>query len=66
MYNSELYKKINRRKKLLNFLLNFLSPSNIIMIKLSEDLDKFISISQKRIWNRYESEQIVISYKLLA
>lgn len=67
MYYSQLNKKINRRKLLLNFLLKFLSPTNIIMVKLSKNLDKFISESQKRIFSRYENDQFLISYsKIIA
>ncbi|MBE6048087.1 MAG: hypothetical protein E7213_06770 [Clostridium sp.] len=67
MYYSQLNKKINRRKLLLNFLLKFLSPTNIIMVKLSKNLDKFISESQKRIFSCYENDQFLISYsKIIA
>ena len=67
MYNCELNKKINRRKMLLNFLLNFFSPTTFIMVMLSKNLDKFVSESQKRILNQYENEQFLISYsKLIA
>ena len=62
MYNSELNKKINRRKSLINFLLKFLSPTNIIMIKLSRNLDKFISKYQKWMFIRDENDQFLISY----
>lgn len=67
MYNSQLNKKINRRKLLINFLLLFLSPTNIIMVKLSKDLDKFIFKYQETIYERYTNNESIISYsKLLA
>ena len=40
-------KKILFKKALLNFLLRYLSPSNKIIIYISQDLDKLISIYTK-------------------
>ncbi|WP_418222586.1 hypothetical protein [Clostridium isatidis] len=46
-------RKILIRKKLLNFLLVFLSPRNKFILFLSQDLDKLITKSQKKAYNRY-------------
>lgn len=46
-------KKILRRKKLLNFLLVYLSPRNKFVLFLSQDLDKLITKAQKRTYIRY-------------
>ncbi|GFP75033.1 hypothetical protein [Clostridium fungisolvens] len=53
MYSYRLEKKIIRRKILLNFILNFLSPTNILVIKLSENLDKLIVKQQKYLLKKY-------------
>lgn len=53
MYSYRLEKKIIRRKFLLNFVLNFLSPTNILVIKLSENLDKLIVMQQKHLLKKY-------------
>lgn len=67
MYNSQLNRKINRRKLLINFLLLFLSPTNIIMVTLSKNLDKFVYEYQKGIYTRYTDSQSMIGYaELLA
>jgi hypothetical protein len=41
------------KKAILNFLLRYLSPSNRMIIYLSQDLDKLISKSQKNIYKKY-------------
>lgn len=46
-------KKINRRKILLNILLLFLSPNNKLMIKLSQNLDTYISLYQSYLSKNY-------------
>lgn len=43
MKRIKLINKIVRRKKIINFLLLFLTPSNIFMVKLSQNLDKHIA-----------------------
>jgi hypothetical protein len=53
MYSYRLEKKIIRRKILLNFVLNFLSPTNILVIKLSENLDKLVVMQQKHLLKKY-------------
>jgi len=42
----KVIKMIKRRKKLINFLLLFLSPTNKFMVNLSQNLDKHIAIYQ--------------------
>ncbi|CAM2819393.1 Spo0E like sporulation regulatory protein [Hathewaya histolytica] len=39
--------RINFYKRMLNFLLNFISTNNFIILKLSKKLDKYISQYQK-------------------
>lgn len=46
-------RQIMIKKVILNFMLRYLSPSNKLIIYLSQDLDKLISKSQKNIYNRY-------------
>ena len=41
------------RKQLLNILLTFLYPTNNIMVALSQDLDKYIVLYQKRLFSIY-------------
>ena len=51
-------KKILFKKALLNFLLRYLSPSNKIIIYISQDLDKLISRYQKYIYTRYTRKNL--------
>ena len=51
-------KKILFKKALLNFLLRFLSPSNKIIIYISQDLDKLISRYQKNIYIVYTRKKL--------
>ena len=46
-------RKIERKKALLNFLLNYLSISNKIILYISQDLDNLIIKDQKFIYKRY-------------
>lgn len=46
-------KKMMFKKALLNFLLGYLSPSNKLIIYVSQDLDKLISSYQKSIYKKY-------------
>lgn len=46
-------KQIVIKKAILNFLLGYLSPSNKLIIYLSQDLDKLISKTQKNIYRKY-------------
>lgn len=45
--------KIRIRKNLLNVLLKYLSPTNSLIVYISQDLDKLVSSSQKRIYLKY-------------
>ncbi|GAA0814661.1 MAG: hypothetical protein E7F83_15210 [Clostridium sp.] len=51
-------RQILLKKAILNFLLGYLSPSNKLIIYLSQDLDKLISKSQKNIYKRYIRKHI--------
>ena len=55
-------KKILRRKKLLNFLLVYLSPRNKFVLFLSQDLDKLITKSHRKIYNKYLKEKSINLY----
>lgn len=54
MKKTVLLKKINRRKKLLNYLLVYFSPTNRFMVMLSQNLDKYITIYQRSLAKRYK------------
>ena len=41
------------RKQLINILLSFLMPTNSIMVALSQNLDKYIVLYQKRLFSIY-------------
>ena len=41
------------RKMLLSFLLNFMYPTNTIMVALSQNLDKYIVLYQKKLFSIY-------------
>lgn len=49
--------KIKRRKVLLNFLLNYLSPSNRLIIMLSQNLDNHVVKYQKYLSYKYKKSQ---------
>ena len=53
-----LRRKIIVRKILLNFLLKYLSATNKLVVYISQDLDKLISIRQKRLYLRYRKRNI--------
>lgn len=55
-------KKLILKKALLNFLLGYLSPSNKIIIYLSQDLDKLISKYQKGLYNKYRRKNLRSNY----
>lgn len=46
-------RKLILKKSLLNFLLRYLSPSNRLIIYISQDLDKLINKSQKNAYIKY-------------
>lgn len=41
------------RKMLLNVLLKYLSPTNSLIVYISQDLDKLITLSQKNLYLKY-------------
>lgn len=53
MTNRKLKNKIKFRKKLLNFLLLFMKPTNCIMVYLSQDLDNYITLLQNRMYRKH-------------
>ena len=67
MKRKKLIKKIKRRKNLMNFLLLFLTPSNIFMIKLSQNLDKHIAKYQSYLsFRHYKRAKIKVRARLIA
>lgn len=63
MNYKSVVKRIKRRKKLLNILLLFLSPTNKLMVNLSQDLDKYISQYQKQLSIRHHKKHYTNKYK---
>lgn len=57
---NKLKRKISFRKKLLNLLTRCLSPTNKFVVYVSQDLDKFISMHQKFIYNRHSRRRGLI------
>ena len=55
-------KKLIFKKALLNFLLGYLSPSNTLIIYLSQDLDKLISKYQKGLYTKYRRKNLRSNY----
>lgn len=55
-------KKLIFKKALLNFLLGYLSPSNKMIIYLSQDLDKLISKYQKGLYTKYRRKNLRSNY----
>ena len=53
MTNRKLKNKIKFRKKLLNFLLLFMKPTNCLMVYLSQDLDNYITLLQNRMYRKH-------------
>lgn len=45
-----LLRQIARRKKLINFLIKYISPTNFLMVIMSQNLDKLISEYQKSLY----------------
>lgn len=54
MNSKRILKKIERRKMLLNFLLLFLTPTCILSVKLSQNLDLYIHKYQNFIAKKYK------------
>lgn len=65
MKTKSLHRKIKRHKLYLNFLLNYLSPTNVFIIYLSTKLDKLVYASQKRIYKKYKkrNKNVVLNSK---
>lgn len=53
-----LRRKIMARKILLNFLLNYLSATNKLVVYISQDLDNLICLRQKKLYLRYRKRNI--------
>ena len=56
------------RKMLLNILLKYLSPTNSLIVYISQDLDKLIALSQKNLYLKYlkrikRNREISFNYK---
>lgn len=47
-------KKIKNRKLLLNILLKFVKPSNKFMVMLSQNLDRYVSRYQMRLYKLHK------------
>lgn len=59
-------KKLKLERALLNLLLKILSPTNKLVIYISQDLDKVISKYQKRLYIKYTHNTIIQTYKKTA
>ena len=67
MTRRELSKQIKMRKKLINFLLLFLSPTNKFMVTLSQDLDNHIYKYQHHLSIKYrKNNRSYVPEKLIA
>lgn len=53
MKKKSLRRKIIYLKIVLNLLLNYLSPTNFLVIYFSQKLDKLIYLYQHRLYNKY-------------
>lgn len=53
MKKKSLRRKIIYLKILLNLLLNYLSPTNFLVVYFSQKLDNLISLYQHSIYNKY-------------
>lgn len=54
MKKKSLRRKIIHSKIILNILLNFLSPTNFLVVYLSQRLDKLISTYQNNLYRKYK------------
>ncbi len=57
-----LLKQIARRKKLINFLIQYLSPTNFFMVIVSKNLDKLIFEYQKSLYSNYNTKRNPFCY----
>lgn len=64
MSAKKMLKEIERRKKILNFLLLFLPPTCTIMVKLSQNLDYYIHRYQNHLAKKYLRKSLS-TYNLL-
>ena len=64
---TRLEDKILIRKTLLNILLKYLSPTSSLIVYISQDLDKLIFLSQKKLYSKYlkRTRKISLDYKRL-
>ncbi|SFD37528.1 hypothetical protein SAMN05421842_13818 [Clostridium uliginosum] len=58
---SNIEKKIYIRKKILNLLLSWFSPTNKLMVILSCNLDKHIAIYQKNLSLKHKHNKLVVT-----
>lgn len=58
MNTMKMLKEIERRKKILNFLLLFLPPTCTIMVKLSQNLDLYIHKYQSYLARKYNAKSL--------
>lgn len=67
MNYKKMRKQIKYRKKIINLLLIFLSPSNILMVALSQNLDKHIVMYQKYLHTKHmKKKRSFVLHKLSA
>ena len=52
-----LNRNIIIRKKLLNFILNYLSPTNKFIVSVSQNLDTLLTKRQKLLYLKYKNRQ---------
>ena len=58
MSMEKIQRKIKNRKLLLNFSLKYLSPSNKLIIIISQDLDKYINLYQNKLFKIHNSDDL--------
>lgn len=58
MSMEKIQRKIKNRKLLLNFSLKYLSPSNKLIIIISQDLDKYINLYQAKLFKIHNSDDL--------
>lgn len=63
MTTKVLSNNIKVRKKLLNFLLNYLLPSNKFIIYLSQNLDMLVSKRQQSLYVKHKNKHMQLEAK---
>ncbi|MDS0525749.1 Spo0E family sporulation regulatory protein-aspartic acid phosphatase [Clostridium sp. SHJSY1] len=58
-----LLRQIARRKKIINFLIKYISPTNFLMVIMSKNLDKLISEYQKSLYLSYVEKSTFCYFK---